>query len=48
MKDEEKSLMNRMVYNDEDNAPMIDDGRYPYRIRTLAEAEEEWNEKQGI
>ena len=32
---------NQIVYNDEDNEPMRDDGRFPYRLKTWAEVQEE-------
>ena len=34
---------NPIIYNDEDNAPMRDDGRYPYQLRTWEEVQEEQN-----
>lgn len=34
---------NPIVYNDEDNEPMRDDGRYPYPLRTWEEVQEEQN-----
>ena len=39
---------NPIVYNDEDNEPMRDDGRYPYRLRTWEEVQEEQHEKPGV
>ena len=32
---------NPVVYNDEDNEPMRDDGRLPYRLKTWQEIQEE-------
>lgn len=35
----------RYIYNDEDNAPIVDDLPLPYRIRTWEEMIREWEGK---